>query len=207
MHEWIHSTTTALGYPGIELLMFIENVFPPLPSELIMPLAGFAAAEGDLSLVGVIVAGSLGALLGQLPFYLLGRWLGEETLVSWADRYGRFLLLSGRDLERADRWFDRYGVQAVFFGRLVPGLRSLIPVPAGLSGMPVLRFLLYSLFGTVVWTLLLALLGFVLRQNYALVGRYLGSLPLVVIGAIAVVALGWLVRRLLARRPWVKPGK
>ena len=207
MHEWIHSTTTALGYPGIALLMFIENVFPPLPSELIMPLAGFAAAEGDLSLVGVIVAGSLGALLGQLPFYLLGRWLGEETLVSWADRYGRFLLLSGRDLERADRWFDRYGVQAVFFGRLVPGLRSLIPVPAGLSGMPVLRFLLYSLFGTVVWTLLLALLGFVLRQNYALVGRYLGSLPLVVIGAIAVVALGWLVRRLLARRPWVKPGK
>lgn len=207
MHEWIHSTTTALGYPGIALLMFIENVFPPLPSELIMPLAGFAAAEGDLSLVGVIAAGSLGALLGQLPFYLLGRWLGEETLVSWADRYGRFLLLSGRDLERADRWFDRHGVRAVFFGRLVPGLRSLIPIPAGLSGMPVLRFLLYSLFGTVVWTLLLALLGFVLRQNYALVGRYLGSLPLVVIGAIAVVAFGWFARRLLARRPWVKPGK
>lgn len=207
MHEWIHSTTSALGYPGIALLMFIENVFPPLPSELIMPLAGFAAAEGDLSLVGVIAAGSLGALLGQLPFYLLGRWLGEETLIRWADRYGRFFLLSGRDLERADRWFDRYGVQAVFFGRLVPGLRSLIPVPAGLSGMPMLRFLLYSLFGTVVWTLLLALLGFVLRHNYALVGRYLGSLPLVVIGAIAVVALGWLARRLLARRPWVKPDK
>lgn len=100
MHEWIYSTTTALGYPGIALLMFIENVFPPLPSELIMPLAGFAAAEGDLSLVGVIAAGSLGALLGQLPFYLLGRWLGEETLIRWADRYGHFLLLSGRDLER-----------------------------------------------------------------------------------------------------------
>lgn len=199
MLEWIHRTTLALGYPGIVLLMFVENIFPPLPSELIMPLAGFAAAQGDLSLAGVVVAGSLGALLGQLPYYLLGRWLGEETLIRWADRYGRWLTLSGRDIERADRWFDRYGPRAVFLGRLVPGLRSLIPVPAGLSGMPVAVFLLYSLFGTVVWTLLLALLGFVLQQNYALVNRYLGSLTLVIAGVVLVGVLGWLVQRLLAR--------
>lgn len=200
MLEWVQSTTTALGYPGIALLMFVENVFPPLPSELIMPLAGFAAAQGDLSLAGAVLAGSLGSLLGQLPYFLLGRWLGEEALIRWADRYGRWLTLSGRDIERADRWFDRYGVQAVFYGRLVPGLRSLIPIPAGLSGMPVAWFLLFSLFGTVIWTLLLALFGFVLRQHYVLVSRYLEPLALIVVGTIVVVALGWLVQRLLARR-------
>jgi membrane protein DedA with SNARE-associated domain len=198
MLEWIHSTTTALGYPGIALLMFIENIFPPFPSELIMPLAGFAAAQGDLSFVGVVLAGSAGSLLGQLPYYLLGRWVGEEPLIRWADRYGKFFTLSGEDIRWADRWFHRYGAQAVFFGRLVPGLRSLIPLPAGLSRMPVVWFLLYSLFGTVVWTFLMALLGFILRQNYHLVNRYLGPVALVVVGILLVVALGWLVQRLVA---------
>ena len=161
MLEWIYSTTTAIGYPGIVLLMFAENICPPLPSELIMPLAGFAAAQGNLSFVGVVLAGSFGALLGQLPYYALGYWVGEEKLFLWADRYGRWLLLSSTDLRRADHWFDRYGRWAVFFGRLVPGLRMLIPLPAGLSRMPVTIFLVFSLFGTVAWTSLLVLLGFV----------------------------------------------
>ena len=140
MLEWIHSVTSVIGYPGIALLMFVENVFPPLPSELIVPLAGFAAAQGDLSLVGVISAGSLGSLLGQLPYYALSYWVGEKTLYRLADRYGRWVMVSSHELKRADRWFNRYGRWAVFCGRLVPGIRMIIPVPAGLSRMPLATF-------------------------------------------------------------------
>ena len=200
MLEWLYSTTTTIGYPGIVLLMFAENICPPLPSELIMPLAGFAAAQGDLSFVGVVLAGSFGALLGQLPYYALGYWVGEEKLFLWTDRYGRWLLLSSADIRRADRWFDRYGHWAVFFGRLVPGLRMLIPLPAGLSRMPVTVFLLFSLFGTVVWTSLLVLLGFVLRQNYHLVGHYLGVVTFWVASFVLLAALGWFLRRFWQRR-------
>lgn len=199
MLEWIHTTTTALGYPGIALLMFVENVFPPLPSELVMPLAGFSAAQGHLSFAGVVLAGSVGSLLGQLPYYLLGRWVGGEQLVRWFDRYGKLVALSGSDLRRAEGWFERYGSRAVFFGRLVPGLRSLIPVPAGLNEMPLPKFLLYSAFGTVLWTLLLALLGFVLRQNYHRVGQYLGHATLIVLALALAAALGWSVQRVVAR--------
>ena len=206
MLEWIHSATTAVGYPGIMLLMFAENICPPLPSELIMPLAGFAAAQGNLSLVGVVLAGSFGALLGQLPYYALGYWVGEEKLYGWADRYGRWLLLSSTDIRRADRWFDRYGRWAVFFGRLVPGIRMLIPLPAGLSRMPVTTFLAFSLFGTVVWTSLLVLLGFVLQQNYHLVGRYLGVVTLWLLGLALLAALGWFLRRFWQRRVY-NPGE
>ncbi len=200
MLEWIHSVTSAIGYPGIALLMFVENIFPPLPSELIMPLAGSAAAQGDLSFFGVVLAGSLGALLGQLPYYALAYWAGEMTLFLWADRYGRWFTLSSGDLRRADRWFDRYGRLAVFFGRLVPGLRMLIPIPAGLSRMPVAVFLLYSLFGTVLWTWLLVFLGFVLRQNYHLVGHYLSAVTFWVAGVAVLGVLGWFLQRFWQRR-------
>ncbi len=200
MLEWIHSVTSAIGYPGIALLMFAENVFPPLPSELIVPLAGFAAAQGDLSLVGVILAGSLGSLLGQLPYYALSYWVGETTLYRLADRYGRWVMVSSHDLKRADRWFDRYGRWAVFCGRLVPGIRMLIPIPAGLSRMPLATFLLFSLFGTVLWTSLLTLLGFVLKENYHLVGHYLGVATLWVLGSALLGGLGWFLGRLWQRR-------
>lgn len=200
MLEWISSLTSTLGYPGIALLMFVECVFPPLPSELVMPLAGFAAAEGQLSLVGVVLAGSLGSLVGQLPYYLLGRWVGEQTIIRWADRYGWLLTVSGDEVRQADRWFDRYGVWAVLVGRLIPGVRSLIPIPAGLSEMPLHLFLMYSAFGTVAWSLLLALLGFVLRQQYQLVNAYLGPLAGIVVVILLMLALGLLIQRHLARR-------
>lgn len=200
MLEWIESTTLALGYPGIALLMFIECVFPPLPSELILPLAGFTAAQGHLSLVGVVLAGTVGSLFGQLPYYFLGRLFGLKTLQRWADRYGYLLTLSSRDLERATVWFDRYGIWAVLVGRLIPGLRSLIPIPAGIARMPLLLFLLYSAFGTAAWSFLLTLLGFILRQNYHLVGRYLALIVGVLVVIVAGFALGLLLQRHLARR-------
>ena len=195
MFSWIQHTMTTLGYPGVALLMFLENVFPPIPSELIMPLAGFSAASGDLSFTGVFIAGALGSLLGQLPLYYLGRWAHEDRLVRWADRYGKWLTLSGKDIKQADDWFDKHGQKAVFFARLVPGLRSLISVPAGMSEMPLTTFWLYSALGTSLWVLLLTALGGILGQNYQLVDTYLGPVSLVVLGGLAIFTVVWILRR------------
>ncbi len=186
---------TSLGYPGVALLMFLENLFPPIPSELIMPLAGFTAGRGELSFVWVVVAGSVGSLLGQLPLYYLGRLVGEEKLVRWADRYGKWLTVSGDDIRRADDWFDKHGTKAVFFARLVPGLRSLISIPAGISEMPMPKFLLYSALGTTLWVVILTALGGLLGENYDAVDTYLGPVALVVVGGLAVFAVVWIVRR------------
>lgn len=186
---------STLGYPGVALLMFLENVFPPIPSELIMPLAGFTAGRGELSFVGVVIAGALGSLVGQLPLYYLGRLVGEEKLVRWADRYGKWLTVSGDEIRRADDWFDKHGTKAVFIARLVPGLRSLISIPAGISEMSMPKFLLYSALGTALWVVILTALGGVLGQNYDLVDTYLGPVALVVVGALAVYAVVWIVRR------------
>lgn len=166
MSGWIQQTMSALGYPGIVFLMFLENVFPPIPSELIMPLAGFTTSQGQLSFVWVVFAGALGSLIGQLPLYYLGRWVGEDKLVVWADRYGKWLTVTGADVKKADDWFDRHGQKAVFFARLIPGIRSLISIPAGISGMSLPTFLLYSALGTSLWALILAYLGRLLSDNY-----------------------------------------
>ena len=195
MLEWIQNTMSTLGYPGVALLMFVENLFPPIPSELIMPLAGFAAGRGELSFIWVVVAGSLGSLLGQLPLYYLGRLVGEEKLVRWADRYGKWLTLSGDDIRKADDWFDKHGTKAVFIARLIPGLRSLISIPAGISEMPMPKFLLYSAVGTTLWVVILTALGGLLGQNYDLVDTYLGPVALIVLGGLAVFAVFWIVRR------------
>lgn len=195
MLEWIQHTMTSLGYPGVALLMFLENIFPPIPSELIMPLAGFTAGRGDLSFVGVVLAGALGSLLGQLPLYYLGRWVGEDKLVGWADRYGKWLTVSGSDIKKADDWFDKHGHKTVFFARLVPGLRSLISIPAGLSEMHLPTFLIYSALGTGLWALLLAALGGLLGENYEAVDTYLGPVAFVVLGGLTLWAVVWVVRR------------
>ena len=195
MLEWIQNTMTSLGYSGVALLMFVENVFPPIPSELIMPLAGFTAGRGDLSFVGVVLAGALGSLLGQLPLYYLGRWVGEDQLVAWAERYGKWLTVSGKDIRRADDWFDKHGHKTVFFARLVPGVRSLISIPAGLSEMHLPTFLLYSALGTGLWALILASLGAILGENYDAVETYLGPVSFIVVGGLLLWAIVWVVRR------------
>ena len=176
---------------GIVALMFIENVFPPIPSELIMPLAGYVSAQGKLSLVGVIVAGTAGTVLGALPLYYLGRFIDPERLKSFADRHGRWLAVSKDDLAKAERWFKRYGGTAVFLCRLVPGLRSLISIPAGIYRMELSRFLLYTSAGAVIWTTFLAYLGFLLGNNFTEVGKYLDPISW---GVLAIIAIWYGVR-------------
>lgn len=195
MLEWIKNTLNTLGYPGVTFLMFLENIFPPIPSELIMPLAGFITADGQLNIIGVIIAGTLGSVIGALPLYALGRWAGKDRLVQWADRFGKWLTVSGDDVRRADRWFERHGSKAVFFCRLVPGIRSLISIPAGISAMNIAQFLLYSAIGSGIWTAALAYGGRALGDNYELIDRYLGPISYVVIGGLLLVAAVWIWRR------------
>lgn len=195
MVGWIQQTMDSLGYPGIALLMFLENVFPPIPSELIMPLAGFTTIDGELSFIGVVIAGTLGSVAGALPLYYLGKIVGQERLTAWTDRYGRWLAVSGTDIMRSRDWFDQHGGKTVLICRLVPGVRSVISIPAGVTDMHLLPFLSYSAIGAGLWTALLAFAGRLLGENYGRVNTLLGPITYVVIGVLLVVGAFWVVRR------------
>lgn len=193
MADWVVRVMEQGGYGGLLLLMVLENLFPPLPSELVLPAAGFAAARGALELPLVIVFGTLGSVIGTLPLYVLGRVWGEERAAAWADRWGGWLTVSGRDVRAAGGWFARHGEGAVLFGRMVPGVRSLLSLPAGVARMPLWRFLLYSALGSALWTGLLAGAGHTLGRNYARVAEVIGPLGGAVLAALvgAAATLWW----------------
>lgn len=195
MLEWITNTMNSLGYLGIGLLMFLENLFPPIPSELIMPLAGFTVAQGKMQFAPVVVAGVVGTVLGALPWYYAGKLLGEERLKSLANRYGKWLGISAKDIGKARSWFNKHGNKAVFFGRLVPGVRTLISIPAGMSSMPLVPFLLYSTLGTLLWVGLLTYSGYALGNNYYVVEEYIGPVSKIVLVALIVAFVVWVIRR------------
>jgi membrane protein DedA with SNARE-associated domain len=182
------------GYTGIVFLMFIENVFPPIPSEFIMPLAGFMVTQERFSLFGIIIAGTLGSVLGALPLYYLGAKLGEEKLKRFAERHGRWLTLTPEDVDRADAWFDRHGALAVLFCRLVPGIRSFISIPAGFNRMNIFSFLFFTFVGASIWTTILACAGYVLGANFREVEDYLDVATYIIFGAIVVLYLWRVVR-------------
>ena len=197
MFDWITGLVEQTGYLGIALLMLAENVFPPIPSELIMPMAGFTAARGELNMVGVVVAGTAGSLAGALLWYYIGRWVGLERLKRWAAKHGRWLTISPEDVDEAAAWFNRHGGKAVLIGRLIPAVRTLISVPAGVAGMALPRFLAYSALGTALWTALLAAAGYLLEDQYQKVGDYLNPVSNVILG---LIVLGYLYRVITFRR-------
>ncbi|MBF2025895.1 MAG: DedA family protein [Oscillatoriales cyanobacterium C42_A2020_001] len=202
MSQWITNTMTSMGYWGIGLLMFLENLFPPIPSELIMPLAGFTVAQGKMEFVPAVLAGVIGTVLGAFPWYFAGKLIGEPRLRHLADRYGKWLTLSGKDIDKANHWFTRHGIGAVFFCRLVPGVRTLISLPAGLNEMPLWSFTVFSTLGTTLWVGFLTFLGLKLGENYALVDEWLAPVSKLVLVGI-VLALGiwiWKRRKTMGRR-------
>ncbi|MEE3719256.1 DedA family protein [Tumidithrix elongata RA019] len=200
MQEWIINITNSLGYLGIGLLMFLENLFPPIPSELIMPLAGFTASQGKMDIFLAIAAGTLGTILGAIPWYYAGLLLGEQRLCLLANRYGKWFGISGDDILKATRWFNRHGIKAVLFCRLVPGVRTLISIPAGIGKMPLVPFLFYSTIGTIAWVSLLAYAGFALGSNYKLVDTYIDPISKVVLAAIAIALTVFILRRTVFKR-------
>ncbi len=195
MLESIINTINSLGYVGIALLMALENVIPPIPSELIMPLAGFTVTQGKMNFVFVIIAGTIGSVLGATPWYFLGKYWGLKRTKKIADRYGKWLTLSGKDVDKAKIWFDRRGYIATAIGRLVPGIRTYISLPAGISKMPLFPFLTYSALGTIFWVSLLTGGGYIFGANYERVGMYLKPISTLVLFAIFSTAFYWLVKR------------
>ena len=195
MATWVMSIMQSLGYPGLALLMFIENVFPPIPSELIMPLAGYLAAQGKLSFAGVVGAGTVGSVLGALPLYWIGFKLGKSRLEWLAERHGRWLTISAEDIDRADDWFGSHGTKAVFVGRLIPGIRSLIAIPAGLHEMAIAPFLIYTTIGSALWTTALAGAGYMLGASFREVEKYLDPVSWIVFGGLLVGYVWRVVRQ------------
>jgi membrane protein DedA with SNARE-associated domain len=199
MQNWVADILQQLGYVGLALLMLAENLFPPIPSELIMPLAGYLAAREQMLLWGVIAAGTLGSVAGSLPLYAAGRRLGKQRAIRWADDHGRWLTVCGRHVERAIAWLDRHGAWAVFLARLVPGLRSLIAVPAGIARMNLALFLALTTLGSAIWCSALAAAGLWLGRRFDQVDDVVGLASNVVLGGV-VLLYAWRVARGKGRR-------
>jgi len=191
------------GYGAIFAAMFLENLFPPIPSELIMPLGGFLVQQGQLQFVPVVLAGLLGTVLGALPWYGIGRVINEERIEQWLERHGRWIGISPAELGRSRSWFNRFGTALVFWGRLVPGIRTLISVPAGIEMMPMLPFLIWTTAGSLIWTLLLTLAGLLLGESYSSVEIWIDPVSKaikVVLGIGLVAGSLWLGLRIWRRR-------
>jgi len=193
---WVVSLTEALGSPGAGLAVALENVFPPLPSEVILPLAGFTAHQGGLNLVAAIVWTTLGSVVGSLVLYYLGVLLGRDRLRRIADKLP---LVDVADVDRADRWFARHGRAAVLFGRMVPVVRSLISIPAGVNRMPLPTFLLFTALGSGIWNTALIMAGYLLGTQWHLIEQYASTATTIVLIA-AAVAIAWLIISRLRRR-------
>jgi membrane protein DedA with SNARE-associated domain len=189
---WVTRVIESLGYVGVAALIALENVFPPIPSELILPLTGFLAGQGRFWLPAAVLAATVGSVVGALILYGLARWLGEHRLRSFVGSFGKFFLLKEGDLDRASTWFERHGGKAVLIGRLVPVVRSLVSIPAGLALMPLPRFVLYTAIGSAVWNGAVISLGWALGDRWEEVQRYGQVLEYAVLAAL-VVGIGWFV--------------
>ncbi len=195
-----------LGYGAIALAMLLENLIPPIPSEVLLPLAGYGVARGDLALLPTLLAALVGTVLGAWCWYLVGRLVPQPRLEQWLQRHGGRIGLQGADLERSRSWFLAHGWALVFWGRMVPGLRTLISVPAGLERMPQLPFLLWTTAGSLIWSTALILAGRLLGQQYPLVAARLvpyGQTLRVLLLVALIAGVGVLAARRLAqsRRP------
>jgi len=165
--------------------MLLENIVPPIPSELIMPLAGFAVARGEMNMALAITAGTIGSVLGGLAWYYVGKILGLERIRQLADRHGKWLGISSREVLATQQWFSQRGYWAIGLGRLVPGIRTYISVPAGIADMPMFQFMVYSTIGSLAWISLLTVAGFWLGESYEKVGEFLAPISKIVLAAIA----------------------
>ena len=192
-----------LGYGAIFAAMFLENLFPPIPSKQIMPLGGIYVQQSQLQFIPVVLAGLIGTVLGALPWYGIGRLINEQRIEQWLERHGRWIGISPEELARSRRWFSRYGTALVFWGRLVPGIRTLISVPAGIELMPMVPFLIWTTAGSLIWTLLLTIAGMVLGEGYSNVEVWIDPVSKVIkVGLVVAVLAGgiWLALRIWRRR-------
>ncbi|MEU6965556.1 DedA family protein [Streptomyces chrestomyceticus] len=191
--SWITGLMDTLGAPGAGLAIAAENLFPPLPSELILPLAGFAAGQGRMTLFSALLWTTLGSVLGALALYGVGALLGRDRMLAIA---AKLPLVKVSDVEKTERWFQRHGNKAVFFGRMVPIFRSLISVPAGIERMSIPAFLVLTTLGSLIWNAIFVLAGYALGENWEEVTGYVDAYSKVVLVAAVLAVLAFLVVRL-----------
>jgi len=190
-----------LGYGAIALVMLLENLVPPIPSEVVMPLAGFLIQQGRLQLFPVVLAGLLGTVLGAWFWYGIGRLINEEQLEQWLAHHGRWFGVRPADLARSRRWFNRHGVAVVFWGRIIPGVRTLVSLPAGIELMPQPLFLIWTTAGSLIWILLLTLAGQTLGAGYAGVATALKPFTSLLAGILLAAVVGGMLWLLLS---WIR---
>ncbi|WP_033543056.1 DedA family protein [Planococcus sp. CAU13] len=198
MEDWITSVMESYGYGGVFFLILLENIFPPIPSEIVLTVGGFMTTTTRLSIAGVIAASTAGSVAGAIILYCLGRWLSVERLEGVVEKYGKWLRVKKQDLHKADAWFDRYGMWTVFFGRLIPVVRSLISIPAGMSGMKLKWFLLFTISGTLIWNTILVIVGAAVGENREAIMRQLeiySNVVYVVLIAGAVAGVWYFLRK------------
>lgn len=195
MTEWILQVVERLGYIGVLVLIALENLIPPIPSEVVLPLAGVVAGQGKLTFVGVLITASAGSLLGALILYAIGWRVGDKRLREFGKKHRWVPFASEDDLDRAHDWFERHGGSTIFFGRLIPFIRSGISLPAGFTGMPILRFIVYTTVGSAIWNGLLIGAGWWLGARWEIARQYTSYFEYIVIGI-----LGILVARSLWKR-------
>jgi membrane protein DedA with SNARE-associated domain len=197
MSDWVIRLIEQSGYLGVAFLMFLETVFPPIPSEVIMPIAGVAAANGPMTLWGVIASGTTGAMFGNIFWYLVARVIGIERFRPFIEKHGRWLTVDWYDVEKAERLFGRFGSVLVGVGRMMPTIRSVISIPAGLLHMRLKSFLIWSTIGTAGWSSALAIAGYMLGRRFGEIETILGPLSSAIIG---LMVLFYLWRQLTWRK-------
>ncbi|SES24576.1 DedA family protein [Psychrobacillus sp. OK032] len=193
MEAWIADWMNQFGYLGVFLLILIENIFPPIPSEVILTLGGFMTTTTMMTKFGIIAASTAGSVVGAAILYWIGTLLDVERLEKIVQKYGKFLRLTIKDIHKADAWFDKYGVWAVFFGRLVPLVRSLISIPAGMSKMKFGLFLLFTTLGTLIWNTVLVSVGAAVGENWDKIVGYMDIYSNIVYVILAIVGIAFLV--------------
>ncbi|NDF68738.1 MAG: DedA family protein, partial [Actinobacteria bacterium] len=194
--SWVQDVIERLGAVGVALLVILENVFPPIPSEIVLPFAGFVAQRGDGSVVVMIFAATLGAVVGALVLYGIAAVIGPERLAAFVARFGRWFGVKPADLVRAEQWFDRHAVAAVLLGRCVPLIRSIVSIPAGFRRMAITPFLLYTALGSLVWNTALIGAGAILGNQWERVEPYVATLQWVVVAAVALLVLRFVFGKL-----------
>lgn len=194
---WTVRIMETLGPVGVGILVFLDNIFPPIPSELVLPLAGFTASRGELNIVLAIVFATIGSVVGAILLYAIGRWIGLDRIVRVAVKMP---LVDVADVHKTVSWFDRHGDKAVFFGRMIPIFRSLISIPAGMRAMSMLKFVLLTAAGSTIWNTVLIVAGFVLGENWSIVETYAGYFQTLVIAVVVIAVVVWIVLKVRSRR-------